>query len=209
VTVPHSYFDKMYAAAADPWGFGERWYERRKYALTVASLPEQRYASAYEPGCSIGVLSGLLAQRCESLLCTDGSAAAVDRARLRLAASPGITVEQRWLPDEWPAGRFDLVVLSELLYYFDAAALPAVLERALSSLTAGGTLLAAHWRHPVPDYPMTGDQVHARLAEAAAGRGAIRVSEHAEDDFLLDVWLLPVPGRAADRSSVAARTGLV
>jgi SAM-dependent methyltransferase len=209
VSVPLSYFDDMYAAAADPWGFGDRWYERRKYALTIASLPEPRYVSAYEPGCSIGVLSALLAERCESLLCTDGSAAAVSKARARLETARGVTVEQRWLPDDWPDATFDLVVLSELLYYFDAAALPGLLQLALDSLTPGGTLLAAHWRHPVADYPVSGDTVHARLAEAATARGAIRLSQHEEDDFLLDVWVMPVPGRLPGGASVAARTGLV
>ena len=36
------YFDRMYAGAADPWGFGSRWYEQRKYALTLAALPGRR-----------------------------------------------------------------------------------------------------------------------------------------------------------------------
>ena len=33
VTLPPAYFDAMYQAAADPWGFEDRWYEQRKYAV--------------------------------------------------------------------------------------------------------------------------------------------------------------------------------
>ena len=52
-----SYFEEMYREDADPWGFETSPYEHRKYAVTVASLPKLRYRSAYEPGCSVGVLS--------------------------------------------------------------------------------------------------------------------------------------------------------
>ena len=54
--MPAGYFDAMYQAAADPWGFEDRWYEQRKYAISMALLPAARYRRALEPGCSIGVL---------------------------------------------------------------------------------------------------------------------------------------------------------
>ena len=36
-------FDDMYARSDDPWGFTSRWYERRKYAISLAMLPQERY----------------------------------------------------------------------------------------------------------------------------------------------------------------------
>ena len=60
-----------------PWGFADRWYEQRKYALTVASLPRPRYRRAFEIGCSVGVLTALLGERCGELLAVDVAAAAV------------------------------------------------------------------------------------------------------------------------------------
>ena len=60
-----SYFDDMYSDNPDPWGFESRWYEQRKYALTIAALPEPLYRSGFEPGCSVGVLTSLLAPRCK------------------------------------------------------------------------------------------------------------------------------------------------
>ena len=41
----------------------------------------ERYASAFEPGCSIGVLTAQLAPRCDRLLACDVAAAAVESAR--------------------------------------------------------------------------------------------------------------------------------
>jgi hypothetical protein len=37
-TLEADYFDTMYQAAADPWGFVDCWYKRRKYAISLAQL---------------------------------------------------------------------------------------------------------------------------------------------------------------------------
>ena len=161
-TLTTSYFDRMYEKSDDPWGFASRWYERRKYSLTIAALPRPHYARAFEAGCSIGVLTVELAARCGQLLAVDASADAVRQATARTAHLSHVTVEQRRLPEQWPSGSFDLVILSEIGYYFGAADLAAVIESCVASLTPGGTLLAAHWRHPFADYPLGGDEVQTR-----------------------------------------------
>lgn len=161
--LPDRYFDDLYAGAADPWGFQDRWYERRKRALTAALLPRPRYRSGFEPGCSLGVLTEVLASRCDHLLATDVSPAALAAARERLAGKDHVTFRSWALGDAWPDEQFDLVVLSEVLYYLQASLLRAVLPQAVAALEPGGTLLAVHWRHPVADYPLGGDEVHAEL----------------------------------------------
>jgi SAM-dependent methyltransferase len=202
MTLAAGYFDAMYAVSPDPWDLASRWYEARKYAITAALLPAERYRQAFEPGCSIGVLSELLAQRCDRLLCCDAAEAAVLAASQRTAALPQVTVERRAIPAGWPPGVFDLIVLSEILYYFGGSDLDRVLDLATASLAPGGTLLAVHWRHPVADYPRSGDDVHACLA---AQPGIARLAEHKEPDFVAEVYIrtdaVPV--------SVAQAEGLV
>jgi hypothetical protein len=202
MTVSASYFDGMYAGSPDPWGFASRWYEARKYAITVAMLPEERYGDAFEPGCSVGVLSDLLASRCERLLCCDIAPAAVKSAAQRTAARGNVRVQQRALPQDWPAGQFDLIVLSEILYYFAGTDLDHVLDLTAAALRPGATLLAVHWRHPVAEYPRSGDNVHAALA---ARPELTRLAEHAEPDFIAEAYLA---GRERP-ASVAAAEGLV
>lgn len=197
MTLPPKYFDAMYAAAPDPWGFTDRWYELRKRALTLALLPAPRYGSAYEPGCSIGVLTAELAQRCDRLLATDSSAAAIAAARARCAELPGVRVEQATLPGDWPPEPPELVVLSEIGYYFDQATVRQVADLAASS----GTLLAVHWRHEVADYPLGGDEVHALLAESADRRGLHRIGRYRDSDLVAEVW-------TRDGRSVASVGGL-
>lgn len=201
-TLGPGYFDAMYEAAADPWGFEDRWYEQRKYAISLALLPAGRYRSAFEPGCSIGVFTQLLAPRCEDLLSCDVAATAIQAAARRTEHLPQVRVEQRDIGGQWPAGRFDLIVFSEILYYFGDHDLAQLLDHAVAALQPGGTLLAVHWRHPVADYPRSGDDVHRALG-AQPGLG--RLVSHTEPDFLAEVYLrsdgAPV--------SVAQATGLV
>jgi SAM-dependent methyltransferase len=192
----------MYAASPDPWGFESRWYEGRKYALSLALLPAERYGDAFEPGCSIGVLTALLTSRCDRLLACDAAPAAVRSASARTRPLPNVRVERRVIPRDWPAGQFDLVVFSEILYYFGGADLREVLAAGTSALRPGGTLLAVHWRHPVADYPRTGDEVHHALGQQA---GLARLVDHREPDFVAEAYIR-TDGRPA---SVAEAGGLV
>lgn len=200
-TVKPSYFDAMYHAAADPWGLASRWYERRKYAITVALLPGERYGRAFEPGCSIGVLTGMLAQRCGDLLSCDGAPPAVAAAQARTRHLPNVTVERRRIPRDWPPGAFDLIVFSEFLYYFGDRDLGDVVDHGMAALRPGGTLLAVHWRHPVAEHSRDGDDVHRVLA---ARPGLARLVSHWEPDFAAEIYI------RTERKpvSVAQATGL-
>ena len=201
-TLGAEYFDGMYERAVDPWGFESRWYERRKYALTMALLPRERYRSAFEPGCSVGVLTGLLAQRCDRLLACDLADAAVATARERVRDRLNVRVEQGTIPRDWPAS-FDLIALSEVLYYLGNDDLEHALRLAIGSLTPGGTIIAVHWRHPVPEYPRTGDEVHEALARQPQ---LVRAVGHREADFIAEVFTR-TDGEASQ--SVAQAAGLV
>ncbi len=199
-SLDREFFDEFYSVGADRWGFQTRWYEQRKRSITLASLPRERFAAAFEPGCAIGVLTAELAERCDSLLATDISAEPLVHARRRLAGRPGVEFAQLRVPQEWPVGSFDLVVLSEIGYYCGPADLSALIAAAASSLTEDGVLLACHWRHPVAEYPTSGDDVHERLR---AESGLVVLAQHVEEDFRLDVLVRP------PAVSVARRTGVL
>jgi SAM-dependent methyltransferase len=185
VSLPPSFFDAMYAAADDPWSMRTRWYERRKYALTTAVLPRERYADGLEVGCSVGELTARLAGRCDRLTAWDASPAAVERATARVAGEGHVRVEQAVVPGS-PLPAVDLLVLSEVLYYLDPADLQRFLAQVRTAVRPGGTVLAVHWRHPVADYPQTGDAVHEALRAALPWP---RVATHTEPDLLLDCWV--------------------
>lgn len=197
-SVDDAYFDQLFDGNDDPWAFKQRWYERRKRALTLAALPRERYARIFEPGCANGELSAELATRCDRFVGCDTAATAVDLARERLGDFPRAEVIQARLPQQWPEGRFDLIVFSELGYYLSLDDLHRWIDRALASLTDDGQVLACHWRTPIDGCPLTAEEVHGALSLRL---GMDQVFSHRESDFLLDVW-------SRDVMSVAQREGL-
>ncbi|GAA2298965.1 nodulation S family protein [Streptomyces kunmingensis] len=205
MSTPPSYFEDMYRDASDPWHLAERWYERRKYDLTLAALPRPRYRRAFEPACSVGELTLRLAGRCDTVLACDRVRSAVDTAAHRTRELENVEVRRLTLPEQWPAGTFDLIVLSELLYYFDTAELTVLLERAVDALEPGGTLVSVHWNHPVAEHLRTGDELAGILASLP---GLAPECEHREADFVLQTF-----GRRLDDGtappSPAAAEGLV
>ena len=190
---PASHFEDVHAASGDPWGVDVLWYEERKRAVTAAVLPRRRFDHLLELGCSVGALTETLATRSDRLLAVDASEAAVRRARERLVGSPGVSVQRRVLPEEWPAGRFDAVVMSEIGYFLSPGQLDEVIERTAGCLTEQGVLVACHWRHPVRGWPLDGPAVHRRLAERLPGLGLSRLAGYQERDFRIDLY-----GRSED-----------
>ncbi|KMT52803.1 SAM-dependent methyltransferase [Pseudomonas fildesensis] len=198
MSVATLYFDELFAGNDDPWAFRQRWYERRKRALTLAVLTRPRYASIFEPGCANGELSAELAPRCDRLVCCDTASAAVALAKTRLLGYAHAEVQQSRLPEQWPSGRFELIVLSEVCYYLDADDLCDLIDRVVASLTDDGQVLACHWRPVIDGCPQTAEQVHALLDQRLA---MPRVVQHHESDFLLDLW-------SRDGTTVATHEGL-
>lgn len=187
---PGSYFDDLWAASDDPWAHGERWYETRKYDLTMAALPRQRYRSVFEPGCAAGFLTERLAARAEHVLAMERSPRGTEVTAARCAPFAHVEVRTGRIPDDWPTeAAFDLVVLSEVLYYLADDELTAVLDRVAREVARGSDVIAVHYRPGVPEHVRRGDGVHARI------RDRFDVSARYEDPtFLVDV----LAARASD-----------
>lgn len=199
MSVADSYFEGMFRADADPWAMRTRWYERRKRSLTLACLPQRHYTSVLELGCANGELSARLANRSGQLLCCDTSSTALELAQARLKQRPNVQFWQGRLPKEWPPGKFDLIVFSELGYYLDSTDLTQLIFTMRYALAQGGTIAACHWRPPIDGCPHTGDQVHAQLHHLLR---MPRLVWHQEADLLLEVW-------CENPTSVAEQEGLI
>ena len=184
-----TYFDRVYQANADPWSFETSPYERDKYAATMATLPQDRYDSAFEIGCSIGVLTQLLAKRCNQLLAVDASEQPLPKARARLADAPHVTIRQLNVPTEFPDGSFDLIMLSEVGYYWAMPDLTRARQLIIDHLQPGGHLLLVHWTPVVHDYPLTGDQVHEFFLDSAKPDGPLQHRQHQrQETYRLDLF---------------------
>ena len=183
--VPVGSFEELYRADPDPWSFATSWYEQRRYDVTVACLPEPRYGRAFEPGCAIGELTRRLATRCDELLAIDAAPTAVAEATARCRPLRNVRIRLGQMPADWPTGRFDLVVLSEIGYYFAPGPLAELRDVAVASLEPGGHLVAVHWLGRNGDHLLGGDDVHRTLGAAP---GLVRLVSHLDEGFRLEVW---------------------
>ncbi len=166
-SLPASYFDAIYQTDPDPWKFATSEYETQKYAATIAALPKPHYRSALEIGGSIGVLTEKLAPACDTLLSIDVAKLAQDQAIERCQQHPHVSFELMSFPHQCPQSKFDLILVSEVGYYWCPTDLQIAQQRILELLEPGGNLLLVHWLPRSPDYPLTGDEVHESFLEFA------------------------------------------
>jgi SAM-dependent methyltransferase len=184
-TTSQDFFEQKYKQADDPWAFATSDYEQRRYAAIMAAISDRRYRHAFEPGCSVGVLTAQLATLCDRVDAMDISPTAIDQARQRTQHLPNVQTTCGALPALIPPGEFDLIVFSEIGYYFAEDDLFSLATELVHRNCKSGIFLAAHWLGESPDHLLSGDRVHEVLAQVP------NLSlQHAErhPGFRLDVW---------------------
>jgi cyclopropane fatty-acyl-phospholipid synthase-like methyltransferase len=167
----------LYESNPDPWGFTDDPYERAKYQHSIEALGNpNRFLAGLEVGCSIGVLTHLLGPRCETLLGVDLLDQPLRLAAERCADQPWVSFRRMQVPDEWPNQRFDLIVLSEVLYFLSPEDIDRLVHRVTSSLLPGARVLLVNWLGESDD-PMTGDAAAERFI--TTGASDLTVTEQA------------------------------
>jgi SAM-dependent methyltransferase len=184
------YFHEIYQGDPDPWKFATSEYEANKYQATIAALNRDRYRSALEIGGSIGILTEQLANKCESLLSVEVSPLAQQQAIARCQHLPHVRFEILQVPQEYPSQKFDLIVLSEVGYYWCLKDLLKARRLILDSLEPGGQILLVHWLPLTPDYPLTGDEVHDTFLQLVPHQAKHILSQR-QEKYRLDLLEKP------------------
>jgi predicted TPR repeat methyltransferase len=184
-----NYFEDVYNKKGDPWDFETSQYEANKYAATLNVLNGAVYKNAFEIGCSIGVFSKMLVAKCQKLLSVDVAEVALQKTKARLKDFPDVKIEKMIIPKQFPSDQFDLIVMSEVGYYFTMPDLTTIKEKIIANLAPNGLLLLVHWTPIVPDYPLTGDIVHNQFIEIS-GEGKIfkHLINQREHTYRLDLF---------------------
>jgi SAM-dependent methyltransferase len=180
-----SFFETKYRTTVDPWNFASSTYEIGRYETILRALRQRRFARAFEPGCSIGVLTERLASICDRVEAMDISPTAVRRAQERCHSCSNVTISQGALPGAIPAGDFDLIVFSEVGYYFQPPTLTEMAAQLVEHLTIGGVFLAVHWLGSSVDHRLSGDRVHELLGIIP---GLQPVESQRHEGFRLQRW---------------------
>jgi len=181
-------FEHKYRREDDPWDFSRSRYEQARYACLLSVLDRPRYARALEPGCSVGVLTQRLAEKCGRVVAFDVSSTAVRHARRRCAKQENVTIRVGDVRRFRVRAPVDLIVFSEVGYYFTGSELAEVAHRLTGLLAPGGQLVAAHWTGHSDDHRLSADEVHAGLA---SNLGLHHRRGQREDGFRWDLWEAP------------------
>ena len=185
------FFEKLYQQNEDPWNFENSDYEKAKYRATLNALPREQYAHVFEIGCSNGLLSTIIMERCDRLLAVDASSIAVKNAARRLEQFPNAEVRTMTIPDEFPDEKFDLVLFSEIGYFLNKADLILTRTKLIEALLPEGHLLLVHWKPVVSEFPLTGDEVHEIFAEKAGAESTSELTHlygTSTDEYRLDLF---------------------
>ncbi|SHM68284.1 Nodulation protein S (NodS) [Sphingobium sp. YR657] len=181
------YFDDIFASNDDPWDLASSHYEAAKFAHTHDVLADRRYARALEIGCAHGVLTSHLTPICDSLLAIDISTKALTKARERVGDRPGVTLAQMAFPRETPDGEgYDLIILSEVAYYWDLVDLDRASEWLRDQVVSGGRIILVHYTEET-DYPHSGDEAVEALWTELGSDFAVELAER-QDKYRLDLW---------------------
>lgn len=191
------FFESLYARSEDPWDFRTSTYELERYAL-ICELARRarpgvdghgrgfrRYRHIYEPGCSIGELTARLALLGERVSACDVSDRAVSLARARCRTNANVDIRTGSVA-EGPPGGVDLIVLSEIGYYFSAANLGALLRRLRRSAMEDCILLACHWLGESDDHVLHGAEVHRLIGEFSGA--AWLAAPDGPPECLIECW---------------------
>lgn len=185
-TISPDYFQTMFRETHDPWDLETSAYEQAKFDDSIAALADRAYANGFEVGCAKGVLTQKLATRCAGLLSIDVSEIALEAARQRTAHLDHVAFQQMTFPSATPTGHYDLVVLSEVAYYWDDDDLGRASHWLESHLVSGGDLLLVHFTGDT-DYPQSGDDAVAKLF-MRLGHAMQVVIASQRPRYRLDLW---------------------
>jgi len=177
------HFDRLFAANPDPWNYGCSSYEQGRHAETVSALGDRRFRRAWEAGTAGGALAERLLPLCEMLVATDASPRATAIARERLGDRADVRCMR--LPQDAPEGLFDLILLSDMLYYLG---LDGVIEAAAlcrDRLLPGGLLIVVSWLGET-EAALTGEE-SAEALLACIGPGFTILQQARHTGFRLDL----------------------
>ncbi len=183
----HDYFETMFRATDDPWELESSAYEQDKYAHSIRALAGRTYGLGLEIGCAKGVLTQSLAPHCQALLAIDVSETAIEAARERCAMFDHVSFGQMAFPRQAPMdGAFDLIILSEVAYYWDDDDIGRAARWIADHIAPGGDILLVHWTGDT-DYPQSGDDAVRKL-QAALGPAVTVITAQRMPRYRLDVW---------------------
>ncbi|MEF2072208.1 class I SAM-dependent methyltransferase [Consotaella aegiceratis] len=137
-------FEAKFRQNADPWNYAGSRFEAFKRGVLLQACGAGQRGRVLELACANGVTTMALRTRVLRIVGIDASPTAIEAARHRTHDCDRIRVEVGLLPHDMPRGPFDLIVVSELLYYLPERNLFQTLARLRTATAPGGRVVLLH-----------------------------------------------------------------
>jgi SAM-dependent methyltransferase len=166
-------FENKFRANIDAWDYSHSPFERAKRGLLLRACGPLKHGRVLELGCAIGETTRELARLSLRLVAVDASPTALKEAARRIPRRQHIRFQRAILPGQMPRGPFDVIVISELVYYLRAHHLNSLADRSFAALAPGGIAVVLNHRRPFEDASVIPALAHHRLRSRLAKRMAI------------------------------------
>jgi SAM-dependent methyltransferase len=169
-TIDIAGFENKFRANIDPWNYTHSHFEWVKRKALLRACGPSKHGRVLELGCAIGETTRALAKLSLQLVAVDASQTALNEAERRTPRNGRIQFNRAILPHQMPRGPFDLIVVSELVYYLRPHHLKPLAERISAALAPGGMTVVLNHRRPFDDAAVPPALAHRRLRRLLASR---------------------------------------
>ncbi|RIJ22299.1 class I SAM-dependent methyltransferase [Henriciella barbarensis] len=156
-------FEQKFEADADPWQTWNSKYEAVKRASLAKAIGPRPYGRGLEIAAGNGSNTLMIANKTRRLIATEGAPAGAALVRKASQGEPHIRVVIHDVADRLPADAFDLIVISELLYYLGSEPFEMLAREVSRTLQPGGRLVLLHHVENFSDRARPADHVHGEF----------------------------------------------
>jgi len=185
-TIDIAGFENKFRVNIDPWNYTHSRFEWVKRQMLLRACGPSKYGRVLELGCAIGETMRVLARLSLRLVAVDASPTALSEAARRAPRDRRIRFHRAILPGQMPRGPFDLIVVSELIYYLRPHYLKPLADRIFAALAPGGMTVVLNHRRPFDDAAIPPALAHSRLRRRLASRmNVLKDASHRHFDILV------------------------
>ncbi|MEH6487944.1 class I SAM-dependent methyltransferase [Hyphomonas oceanitis] len=156
-------FERRFQSDPDPWQTFSSVYELKKRQYLGHAIGNRTYGRCLEVAAGNGSNTCLIAGKALRLVATEGTPTGVRLMESLTGHLENTSVRQQDLAEPMPCRRYDLIVVSEVLYYLTAPVLRNVARGIDRTLVPNGRLILAHHHERFPDAVHSGQDIHARF----------------------------------------------
>lgn len=153
-------FEALFQTDPDPWDYESSRFEAHKRKVLLNHIGLRSRGRVLELACANGVTTQALMRCALRTTALDASATALSQAETRLKDADRLRLMHAKLPGGMPRELFDLIVVSEIVYYLRRDAYTRLAMEILSRIAPGGRVLVLHHHVNFPDATIRPEQAH-------------------------------------------------